>query len=387
DGDAALLDLTDQFDGWRPPTAAGLELTTDVLQAAVERVAAPQLAALKFARDRLTAYHEQQKARDWTWRDELGNTLGQRVTALQRVGIYVPGGRAAYPSSVLMNAIPAAVAGVGEIIMCVPTPAGERNDLVLAAAQLVGVDRVFAIGGAQGVGAMAFGTGLVPAVDKIVGPGNRYVAAAKKAVFGTVGIDMLAGPSEVVVIADGSVDPEWIAADLFSQAEHDAAARAILIATDEGYLRRVHGAMAGLLPTLSRAETIRASLAANGAMIQVTDLAQAVEVANRLAPEHLQLAVRDGESLLPSVTHAGAVFVGGYSPEAMGDYCAGPNHVLPTAGTARFSSPLGVYDFQKRTSVIHCTAQGAQALGRAAEVLAQAEGLTAHALSARLRCQ
>ncbi len=333
----------------------------------------------------MRAYHEKQKAESWDYREADGTVLGQHITPLDRVGIYVPGGKAAYPSSVLMNAIPAKVAGVGEVIMVVPAPDGELQDVVLAAAAIAGVDRVFTIGGAQAVAALAYGTATVPAVDKIVGPGNIYVATAKSLVFGKVGIDMIAGPSEILVICDGQTEPDWIAMDLFSQAEHDEQAQAILICPDAAFLDRVEASIARLLPDLPRATIIRQALAARGALIAVESLAAAIDLANRIAPEHLELSVAEPRRWLAKIRHAGAIFLGRYTAEAVGDYCAGPNHVLPTAGTSRFSSPLGVYDFQKRSSIIECSAAGADTLGRVARLLAESEGLSAHARSAAYR--
>ena len=341
--------------------------------------------ALHHAVRRLRVYAERQKLEDWTIHEPNGTLLGQRVSALERVGLYVPGGKAAYPSSVLMNAIPAKVAGVGELIMVVPTPNGAANDLVLAAAAIAGVDRVFTIGGAQAVAALAYGTATVPAVDKIVGPGNAYVATAKRQVFGKVGIDMIAGPSEILIVADGSTAPDWIAMDLFSQAEHDEDAQAILLSPDADYLAAVGDCVRRLLQDMPRREIIEASLSRRGALIKVADLAEALEIVNRIAPEHLELTVADPPPLLARVKHAGAIFLGAYSAEALGDYCAGPNHVLPTAGTARFCSPLGVYDFQKRSSVIACSAEGARELASTTSELARGEGLVAHARAAELR--
>jgi histidinol dehydrogenase len=384
-GDAAVLDYTARFDGVHADSVAKLEFPRSELDAALGRIAPAARAALEAAALRIRAFHERQRAESWRYRETDGTVLGQLVTPLDRVGLYVPGGKAAYPSSVLMNAIPARVAGVRELVMTVPTPGGERNDLVLAAAAIAGVHRVFAIGGAQAVAALAYGTATVPRVDKIVGPGNAYVAAAKRRVFGAVGIDMIAGPSEILVICDGSTDPDWIAMDLFSQAEHDEMAQSILLAPDAGYLDRVAASIATLLPQMPRAEVIRASLAARGALILTRDLDEACEIANRIAPEHLELSVADAAPWLAKLSNAGAIFVGAYSSEAIGDYCAGPNHVLPTAGTARFSSPLGVYDFQKRTSLIEVSRAGAQTLGRIASALARGEGLIAHAMSAEMR--
>jgi len=340
---------------------------------------------LESAAQRIRSYHEKQRQESWQYQEQDGTVLGQKVTPLDRVGIYVPGGKAAYPSSVLMNAIPAKVAGVGEIVMTVPTPEGEVNALVLAAAAVAGVDKVFTIGGAQAVGALAYGTTSVPKVDKIVGPGNIYVAMAKRFVFGVVGIDMIAGPSEICILGDGKTDPDWIAMDLFSQAEHDQDAQSILISPDADYLQQVKGSIIKLLPEMERRDIIESSLSARGALIKVRDMKEAVEVVNIIAPEHLELSVENPEQLLPEIRHAGAIFMGRYTAEALGDYCAGPNHVLPTSGTARFSSPLGVYDFQKRSSIIHFSAQGASKVGQVASVLARGEGLTAHARSAEFR--
>jgi len=384
EGDAALVDYTGQFDRIEL-TAAGLELDTGLLDEALARTSADERAALESAAARIRDYHEKQDQASWSYEEADGTRLGQRVTPLDRVGLYVPGGKAAYPSTVLMNAVPAKVAGVPELVMTVPTPDGESNDLVLAAARIAGVDRVFRVGGAQAVAALAWGTETVPRVDKIVGPGNIYVATAKRLVFGQVGIDMIAGPSEVVVVADDSVDPDWAAMDLFAQAEHDELAQSILISTDAACLDRVAAAVERLLPEMERRDIIAEALAAQGALVAAPDLATAAELVNRIAPEHLELLMRDAERFMEQVRHAGAIFVGPWSAEAMGDYCAGPNHVLPTAGTARFSSPLGVYDFQKRTSVIACSEQGARAMSRTVSVLARAESLTAHARSAEYR--
>ncbi len=384
-GDAAVLDYTRRFDRVQATSVAELELTRDEMQRALADLPATRRGALEQAAARVRSYHEQQVSRSWSYRDADGTRLGQQVTALDRVGIYVPGGKAAYPSSVLMNALPARVAGVGEIVMVVPTPGGEKNQLVLAAAALAGVDRAFAIGGAQAVGALAYGTSTVPPVDKIVGPGNAYVAAAKRRVFGVVGIDMVAGPSEIAVICDGTVDPDWIAMDLFSQAEHDELAQAILLAPEARFIEQVAASIERQLAAMPRRDVIRAALEKRGALIEVRDLEEACALANRIAPEHLELAVADPEALLAKIRHAGAIFLGGYSCEALGDYCAGPNHVLPTSRTARFSSPLGVYDFQKRSSIIEVSRQGAQRLGAIAAELARGEGLTAHAQSAEYR--
>ncbi len=384
-GDGALLELTRRFDGWSPVQAEDLEIPPERLERAWAGLPSAERAALERAAERIRAYAERQRLESWSYTESDGTLLGQQVTPLDRVGLYVPGGKAAYPSSVLMNAIPAKVAGVGELLMVVPTPRGESNQLVLAAARVAGVDRVFAIGGAQGVAALAFGTGSIPAVDKIVGPGNIYVAAAKRALFGQVGIDMVAGPSEILILCDGTTDPDWIAMDLFSQAEHDEDAQAILVCPDGSYLARVRESIERLLPTLERREIIAAALRTRGALIQTRDLAEAVAVANRVAPEHLELSVAEPEALVGAIRHAGAIFLGRYTAEALGDYCAGPNHVLPTSGTARFSSPLGVYDFQKRSSLIRASRSGAAELARTASVLARGEGLTAHARSAEFR--
>ena len=384
-GDAALLEYTARFDRLQLASAAELEIPRERIDTALAAIPAAQREALEQAAARVRSYHEHQRQDSWQYRDAEGNLLGQQITALDRVGIYVPGGKASYPSSVLMNALPAHVAGVAEIIMVVPAPGGELSDLVLAAAAIVGVDRVFTLGGAQAVAALTYGTATVPAVDKIVGPGNIYVATAKRQVFGRVGIDMVAGPSEILVICDGSTDPDWVAMDLFSQAEHDENAQAILLCPDAGYLDQVQASIERLLPTMERADIIRASLAGRGAMVLTCDLDEAVAISNQLAPEHLELSVADPEALLPAVRHAGAIFMGRYTSESLGDYCAGPNHVLPTSRTARFFSPLGVYDFQKRSSLIMCSEQGVQALGRIASVLARGEQLTAHARSAEYR--
>ena len=384
-GDAALVEFTQRFDNLEVADMADLILARERLELALQRISPEQRAALEAAAERVRAYHERQRQDSWSYTEADGTVLGQKVTPLDRAGLYVPGGKAAYPSSVLMNAIPAKVAGVPEVVMVVPTPRGEVNELVLAAAALAGVDRVFCIGGAQAVAALAYGTESVPPVDKIVGPGNIYVATAKRHVFGKVGIDMIAGPSEILVVCDGKTDPDWIAMDLFSQAEHDEDAQSILISPDAAFLDRVAESIERLLPTLERADIARTSLGARGALIAVADMAQAIEVANRIAPEHLELSVGNPEQYLPQIRHAGAIFMGRYTAEALGDYCAGPNHVLPTSGTARFSSPLGVYDFQKRSSIIHCSADGASTLGKVASVLARGESLTAHARSAEYR--
>ena len=384
-GDAALIDYTRQFDDLNVAQMGDLILPRERLELALTRITAEQRQALEIAAQRVRSYHEKQVQESWRYTEADGTVLGQQVTPLDRAGLYVPGGKASYPSSVLMNAIPAKVAGVPEVVMVVPTPRGEINELVLAAAAIAGVDRVFTIGGAQAVAALAYGTESVPPVDKIVGPGNIYVATAKRHVFGKVGIDMIAGPSEILVICDGKTDPDWIAMDLFSQAEHDEDAQSILLSPDADFLDRVEASIQRLLPTLERAEIIRTSLRERGALVQVADMAQAVEVANRIAPEHLELSVDNPEELLPQIRHAGAIFMGRYTAEALGDYCAGPNHVLPTSGTARFSSPLGVYDFQKRSSIIYCSPAGASELGKTASVLARGESLTAHARSAEYR--
>jgi histidinol dehydrogenase len=384
-GDAALIDYTQRFDRHTVASAAGLEISRTRLEQAARAIDAEARAALTAAAGRIRAYHERQRIDSWHYTEADGTVLGQQVTALDRVGLYVPGGKAAYPSSVLMNAIPAKVAGVPELIMVVPAPNGELNELVLAAAAIAGVDRVFTVGGAQAVAALAYGTATIPKVDKIVGPGNIYVATAKRLVFGAVDIDMIAGPSEIVVVCDGLTEPEWVAMDLFSQAEHDEDAQAILISVDERYTRAVRDAIVRLLPTLERHAIIKASLEGRGALITARDLDEAVALVNRIAPEHLELSLAEPLKLAGRVRHAGAIFLGRHTAEAVGDYCAGPNHVLPTAGTARFSSPLGVYDFQKRTSLIMCSDAGADALGRTASVLARGESLTAHARSAEYR--
>ncbi|MEI6707217.1 MAG: histidinol dehydrogenase [Methylococcales bacterium] len=384
-GDAAVIEYTNRFDNREVINASELEISKEILQTAWENLPEAQSQALQTAADRVRAYAEHQKIQPWQYTEADGTVLGQKITPLDRVGLYVPGGKAAYPSSVLMNAIPAKVAGVGELIMVVPTPNGDSNELVLAAAYLAGVDRVFSIGGAQAVAALAYGTQSIPAVAKIVGPGNIYVATAKKLVFGQVGIDMIAGPSEILVICDGKTNPDWIAMDLFSQAEHDEKAQAILISDDRIFLSAVEQSINKLLPTMERADIIRASLSTRGAFIKVVDLNQAAEVANIIAPEHLELSVENPEALCEQIRHAGAVFMGRYTAEALGDYCAGPNHVLPTSSTARFSSPLGVYDFQKRSSLINCSESGASELGKTASVLARGEFLTAHARSAEYR--
>ena len=384
-GDQALMSYTNRFDHRSISSANDLELSKEVLKSAWENIPVEQGQALQAAADRIRAYAEHQKLTSWQYTEADGTLLGQRVTPLDRVGLYVPGGKAAYPSSVLMNAIPAKVAGVNELIMVVPAPQGEINELVMAAAYLAGVDRIFTIGGAQAIAALAYGTETIPAVAKIVGPGNIYVATAKKLVYGVVGIDMIAGPSEILIICDGKTNPDWIAMDLFSQAEHDENAQAILISDDDDFLAAVQLSIDTLLPTMERAEIIKASLSARGAFIKVNDLTQAAAVANIIAPEHLELSVEDPITLSKSIRHAGAIFMGRYTAEALGDYCAGPNHVLPTSSTARFSSPLGVYDFQKRSSIIYCSESGADNLGKVASILARGESLTAHARSAKYR--
>ncbi len=384
-GDAALLEYTRRFDRVETHTVAELEIPVPRLQHALADIPTEQRAALAAAAARVRAYAEQQKLVSWSTTEADGTVLGQQVTPLDSVGLYVPGGKAAYPSSVLMNAIPAKVAGVGMLVMVVPTPGGAVNELVLAAAAVAGVDRVFTIGGAQAVAALAYGTETVPRVDKIVGPGNIYVATAKRLVFGAVGIDMIAGPSEILVVCDGQTNPDWIAMDLFSQAEHDEDAQPILVTPNNGFVEQVQASIEKLLPGMERRAIIELSLRRRAAFILVRDLQEACHVANFIAPEHLELSVAEPRALLPLIRHAGAIFMGRYTAEALGDYCAGPNHVLPTSRTARFSSPLGVYDFQKRSSLINCSAAGAGALGRIAAVLARGEGLTAHARSAELR--
>ena len=397
-GDAAVLEYTERFDGLKAHSMAALELTQVELKAAFESLPADQREALQAAAARVRSYHEAQRkasGESWSYRDADGTLLGQKVTPLDRVGIYVPGGKAAYPSSVLMNAIPAHVAGVGEIIMVVPTPArdkqaanaakGERNPLVLAAAYVAGVSRAFTIGGAQAVAALAYGTATVPAVDKVTGPGNAYVAAAKRRVFGTVGIDMIAGPSEILVLADGSTPSEWVAMDLFSQAEHDELAQSVLLCPDAAYIDRVQADIERLLPQMPRRDIIEKSLNGRGVLIHTRSMEEACAISNRIAPEHLEVSSHEPHRWEPLLKHAGAIFLGAYTSESLGDYCAGPNHVLPTSGTARFSSPLGVYDFQKRSSLIEVSEQGAQTLGKIAAVLAYGEGLQAHAMAAEFR--
>lgn len=385
DGDSALLEYSRRFDGLDATTGAELELPMSRLQQAWQATSESERVALELAAKRIRSYAEHQKLESWQYTEEDGTLLGQQINPLDRVGLYVPGGKASYPSSVLMNAIPAAVAGVGELIMVVPTPQGVVNEMVLAAAHIAGVSRVFTIGGAQAVAALAYGTETVPAVDKIVGPGNIYVASAKRMVFGTVGIDMIAGPSEILVICDGDTDADWIAMDLFSQAEHDEDAQAILLSEDAGFLDRVEASIERLIEEMPRREIIEHSMNARGALIKVANLDDAVDVANYIAPEHLELSVENAQQLAKEIRHAGAIFLGRYTAEALGDYCAGPNHVLPTSRTARFSSPLGVYDFQKRSSLIGCSAQGASELGKTASTLARSEGLVAHARSAEYR--
>ncbi|MDH4287097.1 MAG: histidinol dehydrogenase [Gallionella sp.] len=384
-GDAAVLEYTARFDRLPLADAAAMELPQSELKAAFEALPADQKSALEQAAQRVTAYHRKQVQTSWTYTEADGTLLGQQVTPLDRVGLYVPGGKAAYPSSVLMNALPAKVAGVDELIMVVPTPDGVKNQLVLAAAFLSGVDRVFTIGGAQAVAALAYGTATIPKVDKIVGPGNAYVASAKRRVFGACGIDMIAGPSEILVICDGKTDPDWVAMDLFSQAEHDELAQAILLSPDAAFIKAVAASAGKLLEQMPRRDIIKTALENRGALIHVADLDEACTISNRIAPEHLELSVEDPQALLPKLKHAGAIFMGRYTSESLGDYCAGPNHVLPTSGTARFSSPLGVYDFQKRSSLIQVSAQGAQKLGAIAATLAFGEGLQAHAQSALYR--
>jgi len=384
-GDAALLEYTAKFDRVEAASAAELELTPDELEAALGAIDDSHRRALEAAADRVRAYAEHQKMESWSYTEADGTVLGQKVTPMDRAGLYVPGGKAAYPSSVLMNAIPAKVAGVPELIMVVPTPGGDRNDLVLAAAAISGVDRVFTVGGAQAVAALAYGTDTIPRVDKITGPGNAYVATAKRMVYGVVGIDMIAGPSEILVVCDGKTDPDWIAMDLFSQAEHDEDAQSILVSPDSEFIERVKASIEKLLADMPRADIIKTSLVNRAALIEARDMDDAIEVANHVAPEHLELSMDDAEQWAQKIRHAGAIFMGRYTAEALGDYCAGPNHVLPTSGTARFSSPLGVYDFQKRSSLIGCSAQGASDLGKVASTLAHGEGLVAHARSAEYR--
>lgn len=384
-GDAAVIEYTNKFDRMNLTQADELELSQSQLQQALAAIDAEQRQALETAALRIRSYAEHQKMESWSITEDDGTVLGQSVNPMDRVGLYVPGGKAAYPSSVLMNAIPAKVAGVPELIMVVPTPDGETNDLVLAAAAIAGVDRVFTIGGAQAVAALAYGTETIPKVDKITGPGNSFVATAKRMVFGVVGIDMIAGPSEILVVCDGKTSPDWIAMDLFSQAEHDEEAQSILVCPDAEFIQQVKQSIETLLEDMPRKEIIRSSLENRAVTILVADMEQAIEVANHIAPEHLELSIEDADKWAKKIRHAGAIFIGRYTAEALGDYCAGPNHVLPTSGTARFSSPLGVYDFQKRTSLIGCSAKGASELGKTASILAHGEGLTAHARSAEYR--
>jgi histidinol dehydrogenase len=384
-GDQALIELTNRFDRRQAETINQLTVSAEQLQEALESIDSESRQALETAATRIRDYHNHQTQESWQYQEADGTTLGQQITPLDRVGIYVPGGKASYPSSVLMNCIPARVAGVREVIMMVPAPDAELSPMVLAAAAIAGVDQVFTIGGAQAVAALAYGTETVPKVDKIVGPGNIYVATAKRMVFGSVGLDMVAGPSEILVVCDGQTDPDWIAMDLFSQAEHDEDAQSIFIAWDANYIEAVHNSMSKLLPEMERKEIIRQSLERRGALIEVADEQQALELINRIAPEHLELSVENPQAWLPKIRHAGAIFMGRHTAEALGDYCAGPNHVLPTSATARFSSPLGVYDFQKRSSLIFCSEQGASELGKVASVLGRSESLTAHARSAEYR--
>jgi len=385
DGDKSLIDYSVKFDNVNADSLADLTISRTDIESAYKELGDAERKALDIAAERIEQYHQKQKQKTWTYTEEDGSMLGQKVTPLDRVGLYVPGGKAAYPSSVLMNAIPAKVAGVKELVMVVPTPNGQINQLVLAAAFISGVNKVFTIGGAQAIAALAYGTESVPKVDKIVGPGNIYVATAKRAVFGHVGIDMIAGPSEILIICDGNTDPDWIAMDLFSQAEHDEDAQSILLCPDQDFINEVEKSIAKLLPTMDRKNIIRTALKNRGALIHTKDLSEAIEISNKIAPEHLELSVDDPESLLDSIINAGAIFMGRHTCEALGDYCAGPNHVLPTSGTARFSSPLGVYDFQKKSSLIMASRDGANTLGRVAATLADGEGLQAHAKSARYR--
>lgn len=385
EGDAAVVKYTNQLDRMDVSNISALSIPEERLQQALDGLPDEQRQALELSAERVQKYHEKQKIQSWSYTEDDGTLLGQQITPLDRVGLYVPGGQAAYPSSVLMNAIPAKVAGVKELIMVVPTPDGQINELVFAAAAITGVDKVFSIGGAQAVAALAYGTETIPQVDKIVGPGNIYVATAKSMVFGTVGIDMIAGPSEILVICDGKTDPDWIAMDLFSQAEHDKDAQAILISPDAEFLDKVNASIERLIGEMEREKIIRESLKERAAFIHVKDMDEAIEVCNYIAPEHLELSVDDPQAMLPKIRHAGAIFMGRYTAEALGDYCAGPNHVLPTSRTARFSSALGVYDFQKRSSLIMCSAEGASELGKTASIIARGEGLTAHARSAEYR--
>ena len=385
DGDKALINYSIQFDGVKATSMADLTISQNELKKAFDTLANEEKKALSTAADRVKNYHQKQTQQTWTFTEDDGTMLGQKITPIDRVGLYVPGGKAAYPSSVLMNAIPAKVAGVGELIMVVPTPGGKVNQLVLAAAHIAGVNQVFTVGGAQAIAALAYGTESVPKVDKIVGPGNIYVATAKRAVFGQVGIDMIAGPSEILIICDGNTDPDWIAMDLFSQAEHDEDAQSILLCPSQSFIDQVEESIKRLLPTMDRQDIIRTALKDRGALIHTQDLAESVQISNTIAPEHLELSIENPESLLDGITHAGAIFMGKFTCEALGDYCAGPNHVLPTSGTARFSSPLGVYDFQKKSSLIMVSSKGANSLGKIAATLADGEGLQAHAESARYR--
>ena len=384
-GDAAVVEFTNKFDRRELKEAADFCVGEAEISAAVEKIPAEQLTALKVAAKRIRTYHLHQKQESWQYREDDGTVLGQQVTPIERVGVYVPGGKAIYPSTVLMNVIPASVAGVKDIVMVSPTPEGEINNTLLAAAHIAGVDRVLTIGGAQAVAALAYGTETVPKVDKIVGPGNIYVAMAKKMMFGQVGLDMVAGPSEILVVCDGKTNPDWVAMDLFSQAEHDELAQSILVSQDAEFLQQVEKSINTLLPQMERAEIIRTSLRDRGAFILTKDIEEAIDVVNLIAPEHLELSLEDADTWLPKIKHAGAIFVGKYTAEALGDYCAGPNHVLPTSATARFSSPLGVYDFQKRSSVIHCSPEGASELGKTASIIGRSELLTAHARSAEYR--
>ncbi|MEH6551409.1 MAG: histidinol dehydrogenase [Pseudomonadales bacterium] len=386
-GDSALIEYTNRFDRRNVKGMAELCLGPADFESALARVSVAKRAALEQASERVRGYHEHQLQKSWSYTEADGTVLGQQITPMDRVGVYVPGGKASYPSSVLMNVLPAKVAGVSEIVMMVPAPAGDLDDMVLAAAAIAGADKVFTIGGAQAIAALAYGTETIPRVDMITGPGNVYVAAAKRRVFGQVGLDMVAGPSEILIICDGGTPADWIAMDLFSQAEHDENAQALLISPDADYLRAVEESIERLLPDMERSAIIKASLAGRGALIKVQDMDEAVRLSNRIAPEHLELSVENPQQLLPSIRHAGAIFMGRYTAEALGDYCAGPNHVLPTSSTARFSSPLGVYDFQKRSSVINCSRQGASSLGEVASVLARGESLTAHARSAEYRIE
>ncbi|RLU02885.1 MAG: histidinol dehydrogenase, partial [Ketobacter sp.] len=384
-GDAAVLEYTRRFDHVEVASMSELVVPDSRLQAALDTIPADQRQALRVAAERVRSYHEHQKQDSWSYTEADGTLLGQKVTPLDRAGLYVPGGKASYPSSVLMNAIPAKVAGVQEVVMVVPTPRGEVNEMVFAAAKIAGVDKVITVGGAQAVAALAYGTDTIPRVDKIVGPGNIYVATAKRMVFGQVGIDMIAGPSEILVVCDGKTDPDWVAMDMFSQAEHDEDAQAILVSPDAAFIEQVAQSLERLLPSLERESIARVSLKNRGALISVKDMDQALDLINRIAPEHLELSVDDAEAMAAQVRHAGAIFMGRYTAEALGDYCAGPNHVLPTSSTARYSSPLGVYDFQKRSSLIMCTPEKASELGKVASVLSRGESLTAHARSAEYR--